>query len=181
MGSVTRLSAATAEKLAGLPYSYPEVGATRQDRLPGRYRQLCLQTAAGIGSDHFGRLADRLMRWQIHTASGLDVAVSRDQAVPDAVLVATYRLGPVPVRTRCRVLYVINDERRCGFAYGTLPGHPLRGEERFVVDHCHDDTVLFTVRSFAEPAGLLPRLGGPVAAVVRRRINQHYLDAVRQR
>lgn len=177
MGSVTQLSTSTVERLVRLPYSYPEVGATKQDHLPDRYRQWCLQAEAGAGREQFTRLADRLMSWQLHADSGLDVAASDDRAEPGVVLVATYRFGLIPIRTRCRVLYVIADERRRGFAYGTLPGHPLRGEERFIIDQRRDGTVLFTVRSFAEPAGVLPRLGGPITAAVRRKINQRYLDA----
>lgn len=180
MGSITRLPVAAAERLAGMPYSYPEVGATRQHRLPDGYRRLCLQTQAGTGRDRFVDLADRLMRWQLHADSGLDIATSSDTARPGTVLVATYRLAGIPVRTRCRVLYVIDEPRRRGFAYGSLPGHPLRGEESFVVDWRDDDTVDFTVRSFAQPAGAFPRLGGPVTRLVRRRINQRYLDAARR-
>jgi uncharacterized protein (UPF0548 family) len=44
----------------------------------------------------------------------------------------------------CRIVYVLDDiqpVRRFGFAYGTLPGHAERGEERFSIEwHC-DDTV----------------------------------------
>ena len=32
----------------------------------------------------------------------------------------------------CRVVYVIDEPDIRGFAYGTLPGHPESGEERFV-------------------------------------------------
>lgn len=180
MGSVTRLPTAIADRLAKLPYSYPEVGATKQDRLPHRYRDLCLHVDAGSGWDRFTRLADQLMHWQLHAASGLDVATSRDPAVPGAGVVATYRFGPVPIRTRCRVLYVIDDHTCRGFAYGTLPGHPLRGEERFVLRLRDDGTVTFTVRSFSRPAGFFARLGGPVTWRVQQGINRGYLDAARR-
>jgi uncharacterized protein (UPF0548 family) len=30
----------------------------------------------------------------------------------------------------CRVVYVVDEPRRAGFAYGTLPGHPEIGGER---------------------------------------------------
>lgn len=179
MGSVTHLSPAAGERLAALPYSYPEVGATHQPRMPRRYRWLRLQTRAGVGEQRFDQLADRLMRWQLHADSGLDVAASTNGAEPGAVVMATYHLARMPIRTRCRVLYVIDEPGCRGFAYGTLPGHPLRGEERFVVEHGDDDTVRFTLRSFSQPAGMLPRLGGPVTRLVQSRINQHYLDAVR--
>ncbi len=181
MDSVTRLPEAAVDRLSRAPYNYAEVGATRQDRLPRRYRALLLQTRAGAGTDRFTRLADRLMSWRIHADAGLDIAASSDWAEPGVVLTATYRIAGVPVRSRCRVLYVLEEQRRRGFCYGTLPGHPLRGEERFVVEHRDDDTVVFTVRSFSLPARLLPWLGAPVTQWTQDRINGRYLEAARPR
>ena len=37
-------------------------------------------------------------------------------------------LDQLAVRAACRVVYVANEPRRNGFAHGTLPGHPKRGE-----------------------------------------------------
>jgi uncharacterized protein (UPF0548 family) len=34
----------------------------------------------------------------------------------------------------CRIVYVIQEDRRFGYAYGTLPEHAESGEERFLVD-----------------------------------------------
>jgi uncharacterized protein (UPF0548 family) len=41
---------------------------------------------------------------------------------------------------------------RRGFAYGTLPGHPLSGEELFVVERRDDDSVWLTIRSISRPS-----------------------------
>ncbi len=48
------------------------------------------------------------------------------------------RLGPVWVHAPCRVVRVVDALGRRRFAYGTLAGHPERGEEAFVVEL--DDT-----------------------------------------
>jgi len=47
---------------------------------------------------------------------------------------------------------VIDEPDRKGFAYGTLPGHPERGEESFVVERRPDESVWLTIRSFSRPA-----------------------------
>lgn len=52
----------------------------------------------------------------------------------------------------CRVIYVIDEPNRKGFAYGTLPGHPECGEEAFMVDQTEDGSVWLTVRSFSRPS-----------------------------
>jgi hypothetical protein len=54
----------------------------------------------------------------------------------------------------CRVVHVVDEPRRRGFAYGTLPGHPEQGEESFTVTHEADDSVVFRVAAFSRPATL---------------------------
>jgi hypothetical protein len=56
----------------------------------------------------------------------------------------------------CRIVYVIEEEasllKRYGFAFGTLPGHVERGEERFTVEwHRAEDSVFYEVFVFARP------------------------------
>ncbi|MBU8820992.1 DUF1990 domain-containing protein, partial [Mycolicibacterium goodii] len=40
---------------------------------------------------------------------------------------------------------------RCGFAYGTLHGHPVCGEEAFIVHRDRAGTVFLTLRSLTRP------------------------------
>ena len=60
---------------------------------------------------------------------------------------------PFGVRAPCRVIYVIDEPKRKGFAYGTLPGHPESGEEAFVVEQTDDGSVWLTIRAFSRPSG----------------------------
>ncbi|MFC6343752.1 DUF1990 domain-containing protein, partial [Nocardioides hankookensis] len=85
------------------------------------------------------------------------------------------RLGPL--RVPCRVVYVVREPDRVGFAYGTLPGHPESGEERFEVARAADGTVTFEVTAFSRPATMLARLGGPIGRAVQDRITERYLNA----
>ena len=52
----------------------------------------------------------------------------------------------------CRIVYVIDEQgssERYGFAYGTLPDHMERGEERFTVEFDTDDqTVWYDLYAF---------------------------------
>ena len=90
------------------------------------------------------------------------------------------RLGwrALGVSAPVRVVYVVDEGRRRGFAYGTLPGHPESGEEAFVVEHLEDDTVRFAITAFSRPATLLAKLGGPVSRLVQSRVTNRYLRAV---
>jgi uncharacterized protein (UPF0548 family) len=178
---VERLDPAVAAELRAAPYSYPEVGGTRQDQLPPGYRADRFGTVAGRGRDRFDEVAELLMSWQVHLRAGLAMQVSDDRVSEGAVLMATLRLGPFPIRTRCRVVYLIEEDNRRGFAYGTLPGHPERGEEQFLVESTDDQTVRFRLTAFSRSATPLARLGGPVSRRIQVGVNRRYLDAVQGR
>jgi len=93
-----------------------------------------------------------------------------------AVLKTT--VGPIRVEAPVRIVYVIDDPNRVGFAYGTLHGHPESGEEAFILEHRDDDSVWLTVRSFARPASFGWRLLSPIANSVRKGITAKYLRAL---
>lgn len=60
--------------------------------------------------------------------------------------------GPVRVTAPARVVYVIDEPQRKGFAYGTLPGHPEQGEEAFIIEQHDDGSVWICIRAFSRPA-----------------------------
>lgn len=77
------------------------------------------------------------------------------------------------VRVPVRVVYVIDEPNRRGFGTGTLPGHPLDGEEAFIVERRDDDSVWLTIRAFSRPAHpalwpVVPVLRGAQAIVINR-------------
>lgn len=94
-----------------------------------------------------------------------------------ATVLVTIAAGPLQVIVPCRVLYVDHEADRFAFAYGTLPGHPERGEEAFVVERHGGDTV-FRIIAFSRPADLATRLGEPVARRIQRRFTARYLRAL---
>ena len=71
----------------------------------------------------------------------------------------------------------MDEPDRYGFAYGTLPGHPERGEEAFVVERDKTGAV-FKIIVFSRPAELLARLGGPVTRRIQRTATKRYLDGL---
>jgi uncharacterized protein (UPF0548 family) len=89
------------------------------------------------------------------------------------------RLGPAFVLAPCRIVYVTDEARCFGFAYGTLPGHPETGEEAFHVTSAAEGEVTFDIRSFSRPADRLARLGGPLARTIQTRVTKAYLEGVR--
>jgi len=63
---------------------------------------------------------------------------------------------------------VIDEPRRFGFAYGTLPGHAERGEERFLIEWLTDDTVWYDLDAISCPRYWAARVAYPVARRLQR-------------
>jgi len=86
--------------------------------------------------------------------------------------------GVLSLRIPVRVVYVIDEPTRRGFAYGTLPGHPESGEEAFVVEHRDDDSVWLTIRAFSRPAYRWLWLGYPVLRLFQAIFTSRYEHAL---
>ncbi len=171
------------ERLAALtraPLTYPEVGATLGvEGLPAGYDHLRRQAVIGQGADDLERAAEALLGWAVHRGAGVRVLPSSPRV--RAAAVADLRVGPGPLSLRApvRVVDVLDEPRRRGFAYGTLPGHPESGEESFIVSMGDDDVVSFTVRAFSRPGGMLTRVAGPAGRIVQQRITDRYVRSLR--
>ncbi|TFC03954.1 DUF1990 family protein [Cryobacterium mannosilyticum] len=88
------------------------------------------------------------------------------------------KVGPFTIDAPVRVVYVIDEPDRVGFAYGTMVGHPASGEESFIVDKRDDDSVWLTIRAFSRPSTWRYRLGWPVARLQQAKFTKRYLRAL---
>lgn len=115
------------------------------------------------------------MRYGMLRGAGLRVDATADVATPGADVLG--RLGPF--LAPCRVVYVIDEPHRRGFAYGSLPGHAVRGEEMFAVRiDPQDETVYAEVAAFSRPARWWSNLGSPLLALAQTMVIRRYLGAV---
>ena len=158
-----------------LDFSYVEVGATCAATLPAGYHHIDHSTTIGTGHKTFTLLAEALLRWDLQRMAGLVVGTSHD-AVTIGATVLNATPGRPTLIAPCRVVDVLDEHRRRGFSYGTLPGHPLRGEERFTVEFDAAGRVVLRIVSFSAPSGVA-RLAAPLARVGQRVINRHYAAA----
>lgn len=162
----------------GGDYSYSEVGATRALALPSGYDHLRQTGPAGRGMDDFHAAAETLMCWDVHRSAGLTVRPGSDRAGAGAEVVLELGMGPLRVQAPCRVIYTVDEPRRRGFAYGTLNGHPERGEELFCVEIDTEGNVRFSITAFSTPALWWSRLASPISRAVQHRITDRYLQAL---
>ncbi len=158
------------------PFTYLGVGQTRAESPPG-FRSFTRSASLPVGAD-FDAAAHAVLAWQVQSRAGLDVAASTLTIEPDAVAVMRFGSGPLALRIPCRVVYVINEPNRQGFAYGTLPGHPESGEEAFILHREPGDRIHFVITAFSRPATRLAKIGGPVSRWIQHSMTSRYLHTL---
>ncbi|MGQ1837889.1 DUF1990 family protein [Kocuria turfanensis] len=154
--------------------TYPEVGATA-GALPAGYDHLVRSRAVGVGEAAFRAAAERLMGWDMHRSAGFEVRPTAARAALGARVVLRLGWGPLRLEAPCEVVRVLDEPRRQGFAYGTLEGHPERGEELFCLDLRPDGTVVLSITAFSRPAAWWARAGAPAARCLQERVTRRYL------
>ncbi|MFE3829621.1 DUF1990 family protein [Streptomyces sp. NPDC059092] len=149
-------------------FTYREVGATRLGPLPDGYRHLRHRTTIGRGRPAFEAAGAAVTTFALHRRSGAGVVATTPRAEPGTGVRISLGVGPLRATVGCQVVWTAYERDRTGFAYGTLAGHPERGEESFVVELREDGSVRFTVTAFSRPGRWYTRLGGPLVPVLQR-------------
>jgi uncharacterized protein (UPF0548 family) len=146
--------------------TYPEVGATQDGPLPPGYRHL--RRVTRIGPVDVAAAAELLLTFRMHRATGVRVDATAPRAAVGVEVTSRLGVGPLRIPAPCRVVWVSsNVDSPMGFGYGTLPGHPARGEESFVVHRDAHGEVWLTVTSFSQPAIWYMAAAGPVAPMLQ--------------
>ncbi|MFI5720525.1 DUF1990 family protein [Nocardia sp. NPDC051750] len=166
---------------AGHPeFTYAEVGGTRGP-LPAGYHHLRVRRRLGNGRTDFRRFGDAVLAYRMQRGLHLLAGADTPSAEPGAGVTVRFGIGRIGLTAPCRVVYVVDEDDRRGFAYGTLPGHPESGEELFAVEYDRaTDAVYGVVTAFSRPATWYTRLGGPVSRGLQRLAAEGYLAALRR-
>lgn len=158
---------------SSLPFSYPEIGATREGAPPKGYTVDRYRVRLGEGEEAFERAKGALRGWgQFDLGWAGIVPRGAPLEVGNTVAVLAHHYGFWSLNS-ARVVYLVestDQTERFGFAYGTLPGHGERGEERFVVERDRESgSVHYDVLAFSRPNLPLAWLGYPFARALQRR------------
>ena len=166
---------------SGKDVTYADVGLTLGN-LPDGYNHLRAERFVGSGAQIMDLGREAIRTWTAQSKLGLVLEPSVPAFVEGTVLVFALPLRPSPTWATgaCRIVRVVDEPRRFGFVYGTLPHHPESGEEAFLVDHRDDDRVVFTITAFSRPRSLPMRAAGPIGRLIQRRAAETYLDGYEQ-
>jgi uncharacterized protein (UPF0548 family) len=157
--------------------TYDHVGSTLRDG-PHAAAPRSLTEAAQVEArgQAFDDVKQALRSWQPQRAIG---ATAGPPAIgPDLgeTVVFGFGVGPARLLAPLRIVAVVDEPDRYGYAYGTLPGHPLRGEELFLVEQTPEGLTV-TIRVQAQPAGAM-RFFAPLIHYLRRFALRRYLAAL---
>jgi uncharacterized protein (UPF0548 family) len=166
--------------------NYGAVGLTYPDdeawsEYPKGYRRYSATISIGHGRQCWSEAASAVLDWQIKTRSGFTVEslTNEIRIRENADYRLTARFGPITVHEPVRVVAVVNRATRRGFSYGTLDGHPVSGEEAFIVHRTPDGEVWLTLRSLTRASRGRWRWAFPVLLVVQKYYRHRYQQALK--
>ncbi|MDM7921872.1 MAG: DUF1990 domain-containing protein [Pyrinomonadaceae bacterium] len=156
-------------KSASDGFSYTAIGSTAGDA-PAGYVVDHNREFLGTGNEIFERAKQALREWKMFDLGWVELHRSDTPIeVGRNVAVFVSHLGFFSLNA-ARIVYVIDEPDRFGFAYGTLADHVESGEERFSVerDPATGD-VWYDLLAFSRPNHLLAKLGYPLTRHFQRR------------
>jgi uncharacterized protein (UPF0548 family) len=177
------------------PFSYGEVGHTR-GQIPKGYTVDHNRIQLGTGAQTYERAVAALKKWKhFDLGWGRIVPIDAPIQVGSTVAMQAHHYGFWSLNA-CSIVYVIPDgtaaadsekvepgltpgAHRFGYAYGTLPDHAEKGEERFIIEWLSgDDSVWYDLFAFSNPRSLAAKLGAPVARRLQKRFQVESLAAM---
>ncbi len=162
-----------------LPFSYREVGVTcdwisqKDSILEDRYRINHRRFRIGTGEAAFERARQALTRWEMFNLDWVRLCWPDAPVEQGATLAILGRVLGIWTLNMVRIVYTLDEDgpiARFGFAAGTLPGHVMQGEERFLVEwERESDAVWYEVMSFSKESNPIIRMGSRQIQLVQKR------------
>jgi uncharacterized protein (UPF0548 family) len=163
-------------------FSYAHVGASRS-AAPAGYTVDHNWIQLGQGRADFERAVKAIRDWKMFDMDWIELCWPQTPIETGAgVAVLVSHLGFWSLNA-CRIVYVIEEQGACeryGFAYGTLPEHAERGEERFTVEfQAADQGVWYDLYAFSRP-GAMASLAYPFTRTLQKRFARDSKNAMRK-
>jgi len=162
-----------------LPFTYDEVGATNTNP-PSDYNVDHNRIQIGTGEAVYKKGVEALKNWRQFDLGWVTVVPRGVRIEVGATVAVNARAFGTWSLNASRVVYTIDEERRFGFAYGTLPDHVERGEERFLIEWQLDDSVWYDIFAFSRPQHPLVRLSKPLARRLQKQFARDSLSKIRE-
>jgi uncharacterized protein (UPF0548 family) len=165
-------------------FTYSEVGATNGTP-PPNFTLDHNRIQLGAGGETYRRAIEALKRWRQFDLGWVSIVPENVPLEIGATVAVKARAFGSWSLNAARIVYLMNEKNRFGFAYGTLPDHVECGEERFTIEwNEEDNSVWYDILAFSKPRHPLVRLAFPLARRLQKRFARASLarmvDAVRK-
>lgn len=169
------------ESQSGLGFTYSQVECTRGEGAANRtvdgFVRDHNRVLLGNGEECFERAKRAIRSWEMFNLGWIRIADSSAPIEVETQSCVIAKSFGVWSTHCCRIVYTIDEAsesdsavQQIGFAYGTLPAHAERGEERFLVQWDKaDDSVWYDLLAFSSPNSLLAKMGYPVVRRLQKR------------
>jgi uncharacterized protein (UPF0548 family) len=163
------------ETQAKLPFTYSAVGATAATP-PAGFAVDHQRIKLGEGEAVFLEAKAALQRWEQFRLGWVEPWPADTPLLTGEVVAVMGRALGLWWLNSCRIVYVVDESgpvSKFGFAYGTLPGHVERGEERFLIEWDRGDkSVWYDILAFSRPNHVLAWLGYPLVRWLQERFRK---------
>ena len=147
----------------GKTFTYPTVGATKNGEPPKDYDLDDNKVYLGHGQKVFTSAVNALNQWQHFPPSWTEVQAPEHPPFEAQTVAVLFKVLGLWWLNSARIVYVLHETNKYGFAYGTLPGHIECGEEVFYVEMHPDESVYYHIKAFSKPNRWFVKLGYPLA------------------
>jgi uncharacterized protein (UPF0548 family) len=159
--------------------TYPEVGATQWPHPVPSYDNDLNTIALGQGPAAWEAAKLAIRQWKMFPEGWTHIAPATPAIATGAELSMHARVLGIWWANGCRIVYIVDEPTRFGFAYGTLSTHVERGEELFLVERRADDSVHYVLKAFSKPRHILARLGYPLVRFFQRKFARESKESMR--
>jgi uncharacterized protein (UPF0548 family) len=164
---------------AQLPYSYTDLGITKASQCPEGFDRDETKVLIGHGEADFHKAKTSIAAWKMFPASWTNIT-TKSYPVEGLTVIMTAKWLGLPWNNPCRVLYVVNESNRYGFAYGTLPNHVEMGEELFEVSIEPNGDVYYRIVAVSKPRWWAAKLAYPIMRQLQARFRKDSSESMQE-
>jgi len=162
-----------------LALTYQQHGASATTEKVSGFDNDFQRVTIGQGAAAFEQACEAIRRWRMFP-SPWTVILPPAPPIQAGTTVAIYvKAFGLWWRNSCRIIYVVDEPGRFGFAYGTLPGHIECGEELFLVEQDENGQVWYTIRAFSKPRHWLAKIAYPLMRLFQAQFRRDSAKAMK--
>ena len=133
---------------------------------------------SSIDHGDFEQASQAIRAWAGHSRAGICRQPDLPAILVGETLAMAIPVGPISVSAAARIVEVVDEPDRYGFAYSTLPHHPEDGEESFIVTRHPNGDLEILVTAVWRGAAIANYVVPPLTRFLQNRAINRYLAGI---